>query len=186
VARGLRERLLMASIAALFTRSDSHYKSLGLDCYDFERDALTWPGGSPGVYHPPCRSWGRYKTVAKPAPGEKDLARWSMNKVRQFGGVLEHPASSDLWREFHCLSYGLRDSFGGFVFPVMQSWFGHRAPKQTALYLVGAAVPDLSDFFSAELASGRVELMGRAEREKTPLAFAVFLADLAASCQVVR
>jgi hypothetical protein len=45
----------MASIAALFTRSDSHYKSLGLDCYDFERDALTWPGGSPGVYHPPCQ-----------------------------------------------------------------------------------------------------------------------------------
>lgn len=169
-------------IAALFVRPDSHYKALGLDCYDFKRDALSWPGGSPGVYHPPCRAWGKYKAWAKPRPNEKDLARWSMANVRRFGGVLEHPASSDLWKEFSLPGYGMRDSFGGVLFPVFQSWFGHRAPKATALYLVGAPVPDLADVFTHELAFGRVEQMGRAERERTPLAFAQFLANLAASC----
>lgn len=172
--------------AALFVRSDSHYKALGLDCFDVERDALTWRGGVPGVYHPPCRVWGQYKTWAKPREGEKELARWSMSKVRRFGGVLEHPSSSDLWKEFHCLGYGMRDSFGGVLFPVFQSWFGHRAPKKTALYLVGAAVPDLFSFFTTLPASGRIENMGKAEREKTPLAFARFLADIASSCDVSR
>lgn len=169
-------------IAALFVRSDSYYKALGLDCYDQTRDARTWPGGAPGVYHPPCRAWGKYKTWAKPRPDEKDLARWSMSSVRRFGGVLEHPASSDLWKEFHCPGYGIRDEFGGVLFPVMQSWFGHRAPKETALYLVGAPIPDLSHFFSTELASGRIELMGKAERERTPAPFAEFLACLASVC----
>lgn len=172
-------------VAALFVRPDSHYKSMGLDCYDFERDALTWPGGVPGVYHPPCRAWGKYKAWAKPREGEKELARWSMANCRRFGGVIEHPASSDLWKEFHCVGYGMRDEFGGVLFPVYQSWFGHRAPKETALYLVGGAVPDLSGFFTPELASGRVENMGKAERERTPLAFARFLVDLVSSCEVL-
>jgi hypothetical protein len=171
------------NVAALFTRSDSHYKSMGLECYEFERNALTWPGGTPGVFHPPCRAWGKYKTWANPRAGEKDLARWSMSKVRQFGGVVEHPASSDLWKEFHTLGYGMRDEFGGVLFPLMQSWYGHRAPKETALYLVGAPVPDLSGVFTSQLASGRIENMGKAERERTPPAFALFLANLAQSCE---
>ena len=172
------------TVAALFVRRDSHYKALGLDCYDFERNALSWPGGSPGIFHPPCRAWGRYKSVAKPRDGEKDLARWSMAMVRRHGGVIEHPASSDLWKEFHCVSYGVRDEFGGVLFPVLQSWFGHRAPKETVCYLVGAPVPDLAPFFSDSLPSGRVENMGRAERERTPFPFAVFLAELASKCKV--
>ena len=32
-------------IAALFVRSDSHYKSFDqVDCFDEQRDALTWSG----------------------------------------------------------------------------------------------------------------------------------------------
>lgn len=171
-------------VAALFVRSDSHYKDLGLDCFDADRDALSWSGGSPGIFHPPCRAWGRYKVVAKPRVGEKDLARWSMAMVRRFGGVVEHPVSSDLWKDSHCIGYGMRDSFGGVLFPVMQGWFGHRAPKETALYLVGAAVPDLSDVDTSLLPAGRIENMGRAERERTPLEFAMFLAQLASGCKV--
>ena len=42
-------------IAILFARKDSVYKAMpGLDVYDFERDALTWPGGAPLIAHPPC------------------------------------------------------------------------------------------------------------------------------------
>jgi len=172
-------------IAALFVREDSHYKEIpGVDAYDHKRDALSWSGGCPAVFHPPCRAWGKYKSKALPRPGEKDLARWSMSMVRRFGGVIEHPASSDLWKEFNCLSYGLRDEFGGVLFPVYQSWFGHRGQKETALYLVGAPVPALHHCKSNhELVP--VENMGRAERERTPPAFAQWLVELAFSCRVV-
>lgn len=168
-------------VAALFVRKVNHYSSLGLDCYDFERDALTWQGGAPGVFHPPCRAWGKYKAWAKPRSGERELALWSIDRVRQFGGVLEHPYTSDLWKTVGILSPGVRDKFDGVFFPVYQSWFGHRAPKATGLYLVGAPVPDLSAFQSSPLPAGRIELMGRAERERTPEAFAAFLANLAFS-----
>ena len=173
------------TIAALFVRANSHYKALGLDCYDFERDALTWPGGSPGIFHPPCRSWGRYHHVAKPRAGEKDLARWAMTNVRRFGGVVEHPITSRLWKESFCLSFGVRDDFGGVLLPLNQSWFGHLAPKPTALYIVGCAVPDLAQHYSEELAVGRIENMSTAQRETTPLPFARFLVDLVNTCKAV-
>ena len=48
-----------SQVAALFVRKSNHYAALGCDCYDATRDALTWPGGVPGVFHPPCRAWGR-------------------------------------------------------------------------------------------------------------------------------
>lgn len=107
-----------------------------------------------------------------------------MSMCRMFGGVVEHPVTSDLWKESRCIGYGMRDVHGGVLFPVMQGWFGHRAPKETALYLVGAPVPDLADVFSEVLPAGRIERMGRAERERTPFDFAVFLAELASSCKV--
>ena len=73
-------------VAALFVRSDSIYKSLpGVDCFDIERDALTFPGGKPVVCHPPCRAWGVLRKFAKPRPGEKALAPWAVNQVRDLG-----------------------------------------------------------------------------------------------------
>lgn len=171
--------LPLSEISALFVRTDSHYKALGLDCYDVSRDARTWRGGSPGIYHPPCRAWGQLKAFAKPRPDEKDLARWSMFMVRQFSGVVEHPLNSELWKEFHCCSFGVRDQFGGVLIPVYQCWFGHRAPKPTGLYIVGRRVPSLP--FDFTLPPGRVERMGKAEREKTPEPFARFLVDLVRS-----
>lgn len=169
----------MTQVAALFVRKTNHYRPLGLDCYDIDRDALTWQGGAPGVFHPPCRAWGKYKTWAKPRAGERELALWSIDRVRAFGGVVEHPYTSELWATVGIHTPGVRDRFDGVFFPVYQSWFGHRAPKATGLYLVGAPVPDLSSFCLAGLPAGRIEKMGRAERERTPAAFAAFLANLA-------
>lgn len=38
-------------VAVLFARSDSVYKQLPhLDVYDIDRDARTWPGGTPPVF----------------------------------------------------------------------------------------------------------------------------------------
>lgn len=173
---------MTSKVAALFVRPDSHYKAFDdVDAYDFERDALTWPGGCPAVFHPPCRAWGKYKAVAKPRDGERELALWSMHMVRRFGGVLEHPVSSGLWSESACLSPGLRDRFGGVLITLNQGDFGHRAPKATGLYLVGCPVPELP--FELCSASHSVELMGRAERERTPEQFASLLVHLARSAR---
>lgn len=168
------------TVAALFVRKKNHYAALGCDVYDFDRDALSWPGGCPGVFHPPCRAWGQLSHMAKPRAGEKDLSLWAMEKVRQFGGVLEHPYASSLWRESGCIGFGMRDAKGGVLVPVMQSWWGHRAPKKSCLYIVGP-VPEIP-YLADPITTTTVERMGRPERERTPEAFAYWLFDLARAC----
>lgn len=104
----------MMDVAVLFARHDSIYKSLpGCDVWDIERDARTWPGGTPIVAHPPCRSWGTFRHVAKPVDGERELALWAVDQIRRYGGVLEHPARSALWREKPLPEPGQRDDWGG-------------------------------------------------------------------------
>ena len=175
-------------IAALFVRSRSHYKTMpGVDCYDEKRNALTFQGGTPGVYHPPCRGWGKLSHMSKHQASELDLARWSMRMVRQFGGVVEHPTHSRLWAESGCFSFGIRDDFGGILVPVYQSWWGHRAPKQTSLYMIGVNAPDIGrpDGLPGAV-SGLVENMCKAERESTPPLFAQWLVQLAQSVRVLQ
>lgn len=152
----------------------------GVDCYDQHRNALTFRGGVPGVYHPPCRSWAKLKGFAKPVQGERDLALWSMDKVRTFGGVLEHPIGSELWNETGCMSPGIRDTHGGVLITVNQADYGHRATKATGLYLVGVPIPQTP--FENVQPTNTVERMCKAERERTPLPFALFLVNLARSC----
>lgn len=167
-------------VAALFVRADNHYANLGVDCYDAKRDALTWPGGSPGIFHPPCRAWGQLSHFAKPRADERELSLWAMQQVRRWGGVLEHPFASRLWAASGCGGFGIRDQFGGVLVPVLQRWWGHRADKKTCLYIVGP-VPDLTWCEDAPSVT-TVERMGRAERERTPQAFAAWLVDLARAC----
>jgi len=134
------------TVAVLFARKDSHYKALpNVDVWDIDRDALNWPGGTPCIAHPPCRAWGQLRHLAKPRKGEKDLALWALDQVREHSGVLEHPKNSTLLRTAGLLPPGIIDAFGGFLFPILQSQFGHQADKPTYLYIVGclpAAVPD--------------------------------------------
>lgn len=167
------------TVPVLFTRSrTSPYLALGCDCYDLARNALTWPGGRPAIYHPPCRSWSQLSHFAKPRNGERELAIWAMQNVRKFGGVLEHPIKSRLWAESHCRGWGIRDHFGGVLVPVAQSAFGHRAPKHTGLYMVGIdvpAVPQPGETFTT------VERMCKAERERTPVELASWLVNLVKS-----
>lgn len=173
----------------LFARSDSIYKTLpSCDVYDIERDARTWPGGSPVIAHPPCRAWGRLRHFAKPRPDEKELALWAVEQVRRFGGVLEHPAQSTLW-DVACLpKVGMRDIYGGWTLPIPQYWFGHRAEKATWLYVVGCEPGKLPPIpFKMGEATHVVQSRKRhkyrphitkAEREHTPLELAKWLCDV--------
>lgn len=183
------------SVAVLFAGSDSVYKQFQYcDVYDKDRDARTYPGGLPVVAHPPCRGWGRLRMFARPEPGEKELAIWAIEQVRRFGGVLEHPETSLLWRELDLPLGKQRDAYGGFTLSVDQFWWGHRARKRTWLYIVGvepADIPAIALRFDAithtvstTMRRGRVHFVpkpkiSKAESEHTPPKFATFLINLA-------
>jgi len=171
------------AVVVLYARRDSVYKTFLDDVFDEDRDARTYQGRRPVVAHPPCRAWGRLRTFAKPRHDEKDLAFHAVQCVRACGGVLEHPAHSTLWEAANLPAPGSRDQFGGFTYVVNQSWFGHAAPKLTWLYIVGAERWLPSVPFRLGMAEGRVASQGRAAREATPLAFALWLASVAAQCK---
>lgn len=184
----------MKTVAALFVRADSIYKQMpGVDAWDIERDARKWPGGCPVVAHPPCRAWGRLRQFAKPRHDEKDLAPWAVAQVRQWGGVLEHPAESSLWLHMAMPFPGRApDRFGGWTAAVRQCDWGHKAEKWTWLYIVGAHPDDLPKLpppgTPTHVIRGDREAVlpsvTKAEREHTPPQLAEWLVELARRCNV--
>ena len=180
------------TIAVLFARSDSHYKALpDCDVWDIKRDARKWMGGCPVIAHPPCRAWGALAHMAKPRKDEKALAFFSVEQVRKFGGVLEHPLASKLWQAAKLPPVGRRDRYGGITIIVDQFWFGHVAHKWTRLYVCGAdgEMPTMQIKFGAapKTITGVKGHPGRrctdAEREHTPPEFAAWLVSLAKLCK---
>lgn len=170
-------------VAALYIRERSVYHSLGVDPWPASRDALTFEGPGPVIAHPPCAPWGRFRTIA-PTRQRADLAVRAVDQVRWYGGVLEHPASSRLWLARDLPEPGEKpDQWGGWSLLVRQSWWGHRAPKATWLYIVGRPVLDFPEMPApVPDPGGRIEKMGRAERERTPPDFARWLIELAGPC----
>jgi len=188
-------------ITVLFARSDSNYKALpGVDVYDAERDALTWPGGTPVVAHPPCGPWGCLRNKCNFDESERGLALWAVDQVRKWGGVLEHPERSTLWPVAGLPKFGETDKYGGFTLKVDQHWWGHRARKRTLLYICGIKrreVPQMPLTLTEPthvVSSGYAPHPGhrhrstkpevsKAEREHTPPDFAVWLVELARRCR---
>lgn len=108
----------------------------------------------PVVAHPPCRAWGRLRTFANPRPDERNLARLSVALVREFGGVLEHPAGSTLWTAQRLPRPGGRDSFGGWTLAAPQKWWGHKAEKDSWFYVVGCEPDEIKQReFTASLSN---------------------------------
>lgn len=191
----------MKQVAVLFARADSIYKTLpGVDLWDEARDARWWPGGGPVVAHPPCRAWGKLSHMANPRPDEKDLARWAVKQVREWGGVLEHPQRSKLWIDQGLPHPGHTDEYGGWTLPIAQKWWGHKAEKATWLYIVGIdsrEIPDVPLVLGESthvIASSTMRQkrdhpkfkpeVTKAEREHTPPDLARWLVDLASRCRV--
>jgi len=189
------QKIAAKTIAVLFARADSHYKSLpDTDVWDIVRDARKWPGGSPVVAHPPCRAWGRLRKFSNPRKGERLLATWSVRQVRKFGGVLEHPVGSLLWKKAGLPDPGKRDKFGGWTLPIHQHWWGHRAEKATLLYIVGCNPEDIpalpyrldepTHVVQSRKRDGSKPHITKAEREHTPPELAAWLCELARRCKI--
>jgi hypothetical protein len=142
-------------IAALFVETGGCYFGLpDVDPWDIERDARTYSGPHPVVAHPPCQRWGRYWHGSPNNPhqfrkGEDNGCFASaLTAVRNYGGVLEHPAHSHAWAWFGletppAVGWGKADNFGGMTCYVEQGHYGHMARKGTWLYAVGCGTPDL-------------------------------------------
>lgn len=144
-------------IAALYVETDGCYFGLaGVDPWDQARDARTYAGPYPVVAHPPCQRWGRFWHGSTRKPHQYQLGddggcfEAALAAVRNFGGVLEHPADSRAWAHF-----GLKapkrhggwvpaDFEGGWTCYVEQGFYGHASRKPTWLYAAGVDLPSLA------------------------------------------
>ena len=125
-------------IPVLFTAHNSLYNDIDIfDCYDEKRNALSFNDRVPLIAHPPCRKFSKLRGLSTAPLSEKKLAFFALAKVRQFGGILEHPRSSTLWLNGNFKLDGSVDDYGGFLRSVNLSWFGFPAEKKTMLYFVG-------------------------------------------------
>lgn len=142
-------------IAALFIESGGCYTALPhVDAWDIARDARGYSGPHPVVAHPPCQRWGKYWHGAPNAPHQfrkgEDHGCFgvALTAVRNYGGVLEHPAHSHAWAWFGLSKppangWGKADEFGGMTCYVEQGHYGHLSRKGTWLYAVGCPRTEL-------------------------------------------
>jgi hypothetical protein len=143
-------------VAALYVETDGTYFRLpGVDCWDEARDARKYSGPLPVVAHPPCQRWGRYWHGAPNKPRQYRMGEdhgcfaCALTAVRNYGGVLEHPAHSHGWRWFGLTppppqgGWVAADEFGGWTCHVEQGHYGHLSRKATWLYAVNTDRPAL-------------------------------------------
>ena len=154
------------TVAALFVEENGVYANLpGVEVWGISRDARKYAGPHPVVAHPPCQLWVNFAALNyKRYGGEHNRPgndggcfASALASVRKWGGVLEHPASSNAWQ-----AHGLRRPVGcgwlpdsrvdgamaswdgwSWVCEVWQSAYGHPARKRTWLYCVTPAPPPL-------------------------------------------
>lgn len=143
------------TVAALYVDPNGVYAGLpGVDVWDEARDARLYAGPWPVVAHPPCNRWGQLARVNHARYGTKLGADGgcfaaALSAVREWGGVLEHPANTLAWTTFGLpkplRGVWLRPLFDepGHVTEVSQVAYGHPARKRTWLYFVGDAPPEL-------------------------------------------
>jgi hypothetical protein len=145
----------VTTVAALYVDAEGTYAGLdGVELWDEQRDARTYPGPWPVVAHPPCGRWcrlahaveGRYPHFKVGDDGGTFAA--ALEAVRRWGGVLEHPAVTKAWEAYqlrtpHKWGGWLPTRCGGHVARVEQLRYGHPAIKATWLYVHGVAIAEL-------------------------------------------
>jgi hypothetical protein len=191
-------------IAALFVQPTGCYSLIDdVDPWDEARDARLYPGPHPVVAHPPCSRWCRLAGLVEARWGHKKgddggCFASALASVRQYGGVLEHPAHSAAW-----VAHGLNppptggawvnaDFQGGWTCYVEQGRYGHAAKKATWLLAYRAELPSLKWGHIPDLESGSAcswfgrcsddrPRLGRKEASATPPEFRDMLLNMARS-----
>ena len=140
----------MTRVAALYVDPKGVYAGLpDVDVWDEARDARLYEGPWPVVAHPPCTRWSILGGCHGYRDGEDGgCFEAALAAVREFGGVLEHPAHTLAWRRFGLpepsrLGWTTSLTDCGVTTWVDQAAYGHEARKQTWLYFVGASPPAL-------------------------------------------
>jgi hypothetical protein len=147
-------------IAALYVAPNGNYINVpGVDTWCEMRDARLYSGPYPVVAHPPCQRWGKMwfgqpLTVKK--TGQRKILgddggcfKAALSAVRQWGGVLEHPAGSHAWAYFGLArpprsgGWVQADNLGCWTCCVEQGRYGHYARKPTWLIACHTELPEL-------------------------------------------
>ena len=184
------------TVAALYVEPTGPYAGLdGVEVWDESRDARTYAGPHPVVAHPPCNRWS---VMAGCRPGHRNgedggCFSAALASVRNYGGVLEHPAYTMAWRWFGLLQppssggWVWADWLGGWTCCVAQRNYGHPARKRTWLYAVGCELPSLAwgdgpdpELYIGDNSHKRPE-MAKGERVVTPEPFRDLLLSMARS-----
>ena len=183
-------------IAALYVMADGIYSGRSdVACWYEARDARKYAGPWPVVAHPPCARWGKYWSGGPSAPVRRLLGddagcfSAALASVREFGGVLEHPAASRAWMKFSILAppssggWVVADGDGGWTCCIEQGNYGHQARKATWLYAVGVDLPSLR-WGMAKGGIKPLEDMSRRQRNATPPEFAELLLSIARTARM--
>lgn len=69
-----------------------------VDLWPPSRDARTYDGPLPGVYHPDCGPWSaKWSHACRKGPEVAEMALIAVRQVRTWGGIMEHPRGSLVW-----------------------------------------------------------------------------------------
>lgn len=174
----------MPIVSVLCAARNSVYHELpAVVVYDERRDARRFPGGTPIVAHPPCRSWSvKTKHQAKPEPGERELGLWCCEQLREWGGVLEQPAHSEMFAAAGFPEPGQGERDGVWSLEVWQAWWGYPMKKSTWLAISGISPDDVETPLRLHPRGGdrRTEqVMSKNQRSATTREFAEWLLGLA-------
>ncbi|MBN2684387.1 MAG: hypothetical protein JXR40_03840 [Pontiellaceae bacterium] len=162
---------------------------VSVDLWDEERDAFIFLGGKPVVAHPPCRLWAKLKAMPnlteEERQREKRLGRHCVRMVLENGGVLEHPAGSELFDDMGLPSGGYANKHG-FTLEFPQRIFGHSMMKPTWFFFAGIAYEQVLPIRPALHFSPlkQIHHLSAAQREATPPALAKWLLYHAAIAEV--
>ena len=185
-------------VAALYVdRLGPYPKMQNVDCWDESRNAKLYDGPYPVVAHPPCGPWSKLRHLC--TKQDASCGPRAVEQVNKFGGVLEHPAHSLLWRECW-LPAPDSDDMGlafarRFTLSVNQVSWGHSCAKPTWLYCVGISWRVLVDGIRTGGIATHCVCTGPRQRQRlpvatkkakrlTPPAFAEWLVSLARASEV--
>ncbi len=187
----------MTPVAALYTdvRRGPYAHMTGVDAWGLPRDARDYVGPHPVIAHPPCGWWGNFAWNCQQPESWRECGPRAVEQVQKWGGVLEHPAYSRLFKHCNLPRPGDPPFFRRWTLQVDQCWFGHKARKRTWLYIVGVDPRDVvipeewkarkaTHAMGTSLAKGRtLPCLPKSQRHLTPPAFAEWLAGIARMCR---